>query len=373
MKCAVVAGARPNFMKVAPILRALDEQGHLTSLVHTGQHYDPQMSSSFFRQLSIREPDYSLEVGSGSHARQTALVMLRFEPVILGFRPDWIIVVGDVNSTLACSLVAAKLRTETGSRIAHVEAGLRSCDWDMPEEINRVLTDRLADILFTSSPEGATNLQTEGISRERVFFVGNVMVDTLLHELARARAAKMARKLGLGANGYLLATVHRPSNVDEPARLQQILSALGKIASRVPVVFPVHPRTRARMCAFGLEPLLEPLVAVDPLGYHEMISLMDDASVVLTDSGGIQEETTVLGIPCVTVRENTERPITVERGTNRLVPWPPTTSAIISAVEAAEEAGRRTVNIGLEGWDGKAAQRIVEILATEHAGHQTNH
>ena len=341
-RIVVVAGARPNFMKVAPLLPALRAAGQEPLLVHTGQHYDATMSDAFFHDLQLPRPDYFLGIGSGSHAQQTARVMEAFEPVLCETRPAWVVVVGDVNSTLACALVAAKMKEETGCRIAHVEAGLRSHDWRMPEEVNRVLTDRLSDLLLTPSRDARENLLREGIAEERIRFVGNVMIDTLLMQLPQARELRVSARLGLPDTGYALVTLHRPSNVDAPETLRTILAALGRVAAELPVAFPIHPRTRKRVAAFGLAHLLAPLRVIEPLGYREMLSLTDRAAVVITDSGGLQEETTVLGVPCVTVREQTERPITVEQGTNRLVPWPPTVAGVLAAVREALASSRTT-------------------------------
>ena len=366
LKALVVAGARPNFMKVAPILRALQARGHHGVLVHTGQHYDAAMSDAFFADLELPAPDFHLGVGSGSHAVQTAHVMEAFEPVLLGTRPDWVVVVGDVNSTLACALVAVKLKEQLGCRVAHVEAGLRSGDWRMPEEVNRVLTDRIADLLLTPSHDAHPNLAAEGIPADRVVFVGNVMIDTLLSLRDRARALDHSARLGLGAGPYAVATLHRPSNVDDPAALSAVLSALDRIAGSLPVVFPIHPRTRKNAEALGLSAALGRLRVVEPLGYIEMLSLTSGAAVVLTDSGGLQEETTVLGVPCVTLREQTERPVTITDGTNRMAPWPLTAEGVFQAFQEALGApitGRRP-----EGWDGRAAERVV--LALEGASGQ---
>jgi UDP-N-acetylglucosamine 2-epimerase (non-hydrolysing) len=310
MRVLVVAGARPNFMKVAPILRALKADGHEALLLHTGQHYDARMSDAFFQDLEIPEPDFHLGVGGGSHAVQTARIMEAFEPVLLESRPDWLVVVGDVNSTLACALVASKLKEQTGVRIAHVEAGLRAHDWRMPEEVNRVLTDRLSDLLLTPSRDALPNLTAEGLPEERVVFVGNVMIDTLLHQLPRARALGFPESMGLERGRLAVATLHRPSNVDDPEAMAAVFGALGRVAEGMPVVFPVHPRTRKNAEAFGLGGLLARMRVLEPLGYREMLSLTDAAAVVLTDSGGLQEETTALGVPCVTLREQTERPVT---------------------------------------------------------------
>lgn len=359
----VVAAARPNFMKVAPILRELDARGAPRLFVHTGQHYDVQMSAALLADLQAPSPDILLEVGSASHAVQTARVMERFEPVLLDVRPSWVVVVGDVNSTLACALVAAKLRHEIGCRIAHVEAGLRSGDWHMPEEVNRVLTDRLSDLLLLPSVDVADNLAREGLTDTASVFVGNVMIDSLLATHARACALDVPARLGVGGASYVLATLHRPSNVDEPQRLELLLRALAEVAREHRVVFPMHPRTRARVAEHDLGRLLEGMIVTPPLGYAEAVGLADGASAVVTDSGGLQEETTVLGVPCVTVRAQTERPITVEQGTNRMVSWPPTVEGVAATVRAAVAAGRRPVGAcAPEGWDGRAAPRVVDAL-----------
>lgn len=370
MKTLVVAGARPNFMKVAPILRVLRARGHPHVLVHTGQHYDEAMSDAFFRDLDIPRPDHHLAVGSESHAVQTARVMERFEPVLLAERPDWVIVTGDVNSTLACALVTAKLRHELGCRLGHVEAGLRSHDWRMPEEVNRVLTDRLSDLLLLPSRDAFDNLDAEGLPRERARLVGNVMIDTLLSRLPAARERPILARLGLRRKGYVAATIHRPSNVDRREALEVVLRALNEVAREMPVVVPLHPRTAASVRRHRLERLLSPLAVTEPLGYLDMVALMDGAACVLTDSGGIQEETTALGVPCITLREQTERPITVHEGTNRLAPWPLTPEGVTRAFrEAMEEpdgpggrngSGREPRRP--EGWDGRAAERIVDAL-----------
>lgn len=367
MKVLVVAGARPNFMKVAPVLSALARREHQRVFVHTGQHYDASMSDAFFRDLGLPIPDRHLGVGSGSHAKQTAKVMEAFEPVLEETRPDWMVVVGDVNSTLACALVASKLLDRVGCRIAHVEAGLRSNDWAMPEEVNRVLTDRLSHLLLTPSHDAEPNLLREGIDASRIVFVGNVMIDSLLRMLPHARALNSPAALGVSDGKYAVATLHRPSNVDVAEQLEVILSAFGQVARDIPILLPMHPRTRDRVRAFGLEALLTPLRVLDPLGYTEMLGLQSQAAVVLTDSGGIQEESTVLGIPCVTLRESTERPVTVTEGTNRLAPWPLTRDGIVSSANAALRSGR--VDVGArapEGWDGQAGERVVAAL--ERAG-----
>jgi UDP-N-acetylglucosamine 2-epimerase (non-hydrolysing) len=350
-------------MKVAPVLRALSARSHATVFVHTGQHYDEAMSDAFARDLELPTPDFHLGVGSGSHATQTARVMQAFEPIILETRPDWLVVVGDVNSTLACALVAAKLRPEIGCRIAHVEAGLRSGDWRMPEEVNRVLTDRLSDLLLTPSPDALDNLRREGLDPASVTFVGNVMIDSLLRLLPAARAASVPERFGLAGGPYALATLHRPSNVDDATSLRLIIEALVGVTREMPVALPLHPRTRARLRTFGLESMAAALRVLDPLPYVEMLGLLDGAEAVLTDSGGVQEESTVLGVPCVTLREQTERPITVSEGTNRLAPWPLSTSGIAAAFAEARAAGRRAVGERApKGWDGCAAQRIVTAL-----------
>jgi len=346
------------------VLQALERAGHERVFVHTGQHYDASMSDAFFDDLGLPVPDRHLGVGSGSHASQTARVMEAFEPVVEETRPDWVVVVGDVNSTLACALVASKLRRSHGCRIAHVEAGLRSNDWDMPEEVNRVVTDRLSHLLLTPSRDAEPNLVREGIDPSRIVFVGNVMIDSLLRILPRARALDMPGRLGVTEGKYVLSTLHRPSNVDDRQQLAVILTALGELSRELPILLPLHPRTRDRVHGFGLESMLEPLRTMDPLGYTEMLGLQSHATVVLTDSGGIQEETTVLGIPCVTLRESTERPVTVTEGTNRLAPWPLTTDGILATARSAALQG--TVPVGErapEGWDGRAGERIVAALS----------
>jgi UDP-N-acetylglucosamine 2-epimerase (non-hydrolysing) len=360
MKILHVVGARPNFMKVAPILAQLRKApGVEQVLVHTGQHYDAKMSDVFFQDLGMPAPDVHLGVGSGSHAQQTAKVMVEIEPVLVRHRPDVVVVAGDVNSTLAVALVASKL----GIRIAHVEAGLRSRDWSMPEEVNRILTDRLSDLLFTPSPDGDENLAREGIDPSRVHLVGNVMIDSLRAALPRSRESRIHARLGLAKGGYALATLHRPSNVDEPDALAKVLGALAEVAGRLPVVFPIHPRTRARLA--GDSRLSERaegrsgLQLVDPLGYLDFLALIADARLVLTDSGGIQEETTALGVPCLTLRENTERPVTVEVGTNTLVGTDP--AQIVPQAIAVLEGRGKTGRVP-DLWDGRAAERIARIL-----------
>ncbi len=355
MKILHVVGARPNFMKVAPILAQLRRrEGVRQILVHTGQHYDAKMSDVFFQDLGMPDPDVHLGVGSGSHAQQTAKVMVEIEPVLLREKPDVVVVAGDVNSTIAVALVAAKI----GVPIAHVEAGLRSRDWTMPEEVNRVLTDRLSHLLFTPSPDGDENLRAEGIDMSRVHFVGNVMIDSLAAALPRARESRIHERLELTRRHYALATLHRPANVDDPAALSRLLSALAEVAAQLPLVFPIHPRTRARLPA-GFE--ARGLKLVEPLGYLDFLALVADARLVMTDSGGIQEETTALGVPCLTLRGNTERPVTVEVGTNQLVGTDPA-----KAVAAARQvlAGHGKQGRIPELWDGRAAVRIAEILVS---------
>jgi len=348
-------------MKVAPILAELRKrEGVHQILVHTGQHYDAKMSDVFFRDLGMPDPDVHLGVGSGSHAQQTAKVMVEVEPVLLREKPDVVVVAGDVNSTIAVALVAAKL----GIAIAHVEAGLRSRDWSMPEEVNRVLTDRLSALLFTPSRDGDENLRAEGIEMSRVHFVGNVMIDSLAAALPRARESRIHQRLEIQPKGYALATLHRPSNVDDPEALARLLSALQEVSARVPVVFPIHPRTRSRLPA-GFE--ARGLKLVEPLGYLDFLALVAEARLVMTDSGGIQEETTALGVPCLTLRENTERPVTVEVGTNQLVGTDPrkAVAAVREVLEGRGKQGRIP-----ELWDGRAAARIADTLISFPGGNR---
>jgi UDP-N-acetylglucosamine 2-epimerase (non-hydrolysing) len=355
-----VVGARPNFMKIAPLMHAF-RSGRWpieATLLHTGQHYDAAMKASFFDQLGIPEPDVDLEVGSATHAQQTAEIMRRFEPELDVRRPHAVLVVGDVNSTIACALVAAK----KGVRVIHVEAGLRSYDRSMPEEINRVLTDQLSDLLFTTEREALSNLRREGIDTARVHFVGNVMIDTLRANLPRAVPPQtLLAPLEGAEDGYGVVTLHRPANVDAPAVLERLLRTLGELAERLPLVFPVHPRTLGRIEAGGLAGLLEGarILTLPPLGYLEMLGLMAGARLVLSDSGGIQEETTALGVPCLTLRENTERPITVEQGTNTVVGSDPT--AIRACVHDILTGGGKRGRVP-ELWDGHAAERIADTL-----------
>jgi UDP-N-acetylglucosamine 2-epimerase (non-hydrolysing) len=354
-----VVGARPNFMKIAPLIRqmAAIPQDFSQVLVHTGQHYDDSMSSIFFEELDLPRPDINLEVGSASHAVQTAQIMMKFEPVVEQYTPDWVCVPGDVNSTLACALVCSKL----GIRVAHIEAGLRSFDRGMPEEINRILTDCLADLLFTPSRDGNENLLKEGIPAERISFVGNIMIDTLVRLMPKAelRWPGLRERLGIGQH-YALATLHRPSNVDEISSLTEILESLKSISADLRVIFPVHPRTRARIKQSGWKIESSALQLIEPLGYLDFLALQIHASLVLTDSGGVQEETTYLGIPCLTLRPNTERPITITEGTNRLVRSE--RNAIVSAVKKALHATSQSDVRRPELWDGKAAERIADVL-----------
>lgn len=358
MKLLHIVGARPNFMKVAPVIRAARSRNLEQTLVHTGQHYDAAMSDAFFRDLDLPEPDVNLGVGSGSHAAQTGRIMIEFEPVLDRFTPDWLLVYGDVNSTIACALVAAK----KGIHVAHVEAGLRSRDRSMPEELNRILTDQLADLCLTPSQDGDENLRREGIEASRIRFVGNVMVDTLLHLQDKARLTRSPERYGVSGAPYAFVTLHRPSNVDSAGTLHELLLALSDLAQRMPVIFPIHPRTRGRIEEFGLADVAGQVRLVDPLGYLETVSLVEQASLVVTDSGGLQEETTVLGIPCITARPNTERPVTVTQGTNRLVSS--TRSAIGAAVASVlNGGGRDTREVRRpELWDGRAGERVVEAI-----------
>ena len=371
MKAFLVAGARPNFIKIAPLLRALDHHDHVRSLLlHTGQHYDYEMSMSFFRQLKIREPDIFLGVGSGSHARQTAEIMNRLEAIIVEEEPDVVVLVGDVNSTLAGALAAVKIHYADGRRplIAHVEAGLRSFDRTMPEEINRLLTDAVSDYLFTTCEDANINLAREGHAKEKIHFTGNVMIDTLLEHID---GACVPAHLGVTEGKYALLTLHRPSNVDDPESLGRLMRVMGELADRIPVIFPAHPRTQKHLSSLGIEghlvnldslsPVREGCVNVlSPLPYLEFIALMKGAGVVLTDSGGIQEETTVLGIPCLTLRENTERPVTIRSGTNVLVGSDPDRIIAESRRALAGEMKRHRVP---ELWDGHAGERIAAVLA----------
>ncbi len=401
MKVLSIVGARPNFMKVAPIIRAArDYNGRQTGtriehvLVHTGQHYDEAMSDRFFVDLGLPAPDVHLGVGSGSHAQQTADVMKKFEGVVLQEKPDVVVVVGDVNSTVACALVTAKLSFDSaGSRplIAHVEAGLRSFDRTMPEEVNRIVTDHLSDLLFVTEESGLQNLLNEGISRDWIHFVGNTMIDSLLAFSDKAETSTVLQRLGLrnpernddasnAISRYALLTLHRPSNVDSPEAFLNVLDGLEELAADCPIFFPVHPRTRQRIKEFNLgrrvgtnaEPVhaagpnspdnRRGIILTDPLGYLDFLCLMKHASIVVTDSGGIQEETTCLGIPCVTVRENTERPVTVDKGTNVVAGTK--NEGIKRAI--GQQISRKRTNGRPTNWDGKAAARIIEVLIRTH-------
>ena len=353
MHVVCVAGARPNFMKVKPVIEALESQGADVTFVHTGQHYDPEMSDIFLEELNLRAPDRHLGVGSGSQAGQVAAIMAAFEPVVLDVNPDVVVVVGDVNSTLAAALVAAKVPVP----LAHVEAGLRSGDWTMPEEVNRVVTDRISNYLFATSEDAAENLRGEGIADDSIFVVGNTMIDSLLANLERARERRVYESFDLEPKNYGVVTLHRPNNVDEEAMFHKLLGALAEIARDLPLIFPMHPRTRER---FGSRTIDE-LTITTPLGYLDFIGLEADSRLVLTDSGGIQEETTVLGVPCLTLRDNTERPITVTEGTNRVVGRDP--DAIVAA---AQEALTRDITPRQPAlWDGKTGMRIAEILTAK--------
>jgi UDP-N-acetylglucosamine 2-epimerase (non-hydrolysing) len=358
VKIINIVGARPNLMKIAPLMEAYRRHAEIEPLlVHTGQHYDANMSELFFNQLGIPKPDLNLEVGSASHAVQTAEIMKAFEPVVLEREPDAVLVVGDVNSTIACGLVAVKL----GIRLIHVEAGLRSFDRGMPEEINRVLTDSISDLLLCSEPSGVENLRREGIDDAKIHLVGNVMIDTVLRHLERARESTILEDFSLPEGGYAVLTLHRPSNVDDPRVLGGLLDALEVVQSEQPILFPAHPRTRAKLADFGLADRVASMPGlrlVEPLGYLDFLRLMACARVVLTDSGGIQEETTILRVPCLTLRENTERPITVELGTNRVVGQDP--ERIVAAYR--EASTREPAAQAPPLWDGRASERIIERL-----------
>jgi UDP-N-acetylglucosamine 2-epimerase (non-hydrolysing) len=348
IRVVCVAGARPNYMKVKPVMDALAEGGAEVILVHTGQHYDPSMSDVFFTDLRIRQPDYCLGAGSGSHATQAGRVMTAFEPLIAQVQPDVVVVVGDVNSTMACALVTAK----SGGLLAHVEAGLRSRDWSMPEEVNRVVTDRVSDFLFAPSADAVANLEAEGYRDDQIHLAGNVMADTLLANLDRALGGDTLARLGLEAGGYGLATLHRPANVDDPAALAALLTALDDVAALCPLVLPAHPRTAERLRGASR------VRVIPAAGYLDFIALQAAARLVLTDSGGVQEETTVLGVPCLTLRTNTERPVTLTEGTNQLVGRDP--ARIVAAarqVLASPPAPRRPAL-----WDGRAGQRIAAAI-----------
>jgi len=353
----LVAAARPNFMKVAPLYHALSKEPWCrVTLVHTGQHYDENMSSSFFDDLGLPAPDHHLGVGSGTHAEQTAGVMLAYEHVCVSDRPDWVVVVGDVNSTVACSLVAAKM----GIKIAHLEAGLRSFDNTMPEEINRIVTDSLADLLWTPSPDGDENLHNVGVPASKIELVGNIMIDSYCLLQDRIKAAAVPAAIGVRPQEFAIVTLHRPANVDHADKLRAITAALIATARKIPLVFSVHPRTRAKLDEFGLYDELEQNEAVrlvSPMSYIEFMSLVEQAKLVITDSGGIQEETTYLGIPCLTLRPNTERPVTVTQGTNQLLSEDALTGAVDGILAGRMPAGRRPAF-----WDGGTAARVVDSL-----------
>jgi len=354
----LIAAARPNFMKVAPLYKALAAENSWcrVRLVHTGQHYDANMSDAFLKDLGLPEPDAHLGIGGGTHAQQTGGVMIAYEAECLRARPDWVVVVGDVNSTVACTLAAKKL----GIRVAHLEAGLRSGDRSMPEELNRIATDALADLLWTPSSDADENLEREGASRDRIEMVGNIMIDSLEMMKAKVQSRQHARTLGLAGKGFGVVTLHRPSNVDDAAQLKKMVEVVLAAAKRLPVVFPVHPRTRQRLEASGLlKPLQQApgVLITEPLGYTDFMSLVFDCRYVLTDSGGIQEETTYLGIPCLTLRENTERPITVKQGTNRLV-RPETVQENLERVLDGKWPGRFAPPL----WDGRTAARVAKSL-----------
>ena len=364
LKILNIAGARPNFMKVAPIYAEMKRRPleFAPMIVHTGQHYDVAMSDKFFDDLGMPKPDVHLGVGSGSHAVQTAKIMTEFEPVVLREKPNWLLVVGDVNSTIACALVCAKL----GVKVAHVEAGLRSRDRTMPEEINRILTDSISDLLFTTSRDADENLAKEGIPHERIRFVGNVMIDSLMDHLKIAENSKVRQDLDLDGKDYAVLTLHRPSNVDDRSVFLGILDALLAVAKRLPIIFPLHPRTRVKIEEFGFAERIanSNIRLVDPLGYLDFMRLYSGAKLVLTDSGGLQEETTVLGIPCLTLRHNTERPITIEMGTNILVGTD--SEKIKQTAFDVLDNGSSAANAKIPPlWDGKTARRICDELLKE--------
>lgn len=357
MRFVLVAGARPNFVKVKPVLDALEGRDASVILVHTGQHYDQSMSKVLFDDLGLRRPDHHLGVGSGSHADQTARVMTAFEPLLARIEPEAVVVFGDVNSTLASAITTAKC----GLLVAHVEAGLRSRDWSMPEEVNRVVTDRVSDYLFAPSPDASENLRSEGCRHDQIHLVGNVMIDSLFANLERARARPILDELRLAPKRYGLVTLHRPGNVDDPSTLTDLFQALGVVAEDCPLVFPIHPRTRMRL---ERSQVPDGLRLVEPMGYLDFLALEDSAKLVITDSGGVQEETTVLGVPCLTVRDSTERPITISEGTNRLVGRD--RHRIVAAARDAL-AGRVPARRP-QLWDGRAAPRIAEVLVRGPGG-----
>ena len=364
LKLVIVAGARPNFMKIAPLIKRIEAMKACGAsrieyvLVHTGQHYDSLMSGIFFRELGIPEPDVNLDAGSGSQAVQTANIMMRFEPLCAEIKPDWVVVVGDVNSTMACALVCAKL----GVKVAHIEAGLRSFDRTMPEEINRVVTDSIADLLLMPSSDADENLRNEGIPESRRCLVGNIMIDALVENLSRARASNILRTSRVQPKEFAYVTLHRPSNVDQPENLAALMEALGELSQVLPTIFPMHPRTRKMCEQFGIA--CEPsnrLLLRDPVGYHDSMCLTENARLVVTDSGGLQEESTYFRTPCLTLRPNTERPITIAVGSNRL-------SSIESLRADMEDVLSRDLYQGRIPplWDGRASERIIEAIQTYH-------
>lgn len=358
MKLLHVVGARPNFMKIAPVWQAVNENSRFSQiLVHTGQHYDVNMSDVFFTDLGLPAPNHYLGIGSGTHAQQTAAVMIAFEKVVLDSKPDMVLVYGDVNSTVAASLVCTKLLIP----IAHVEAGLRSWDREMPEEINRILTDQMADLLFTPSPDGDENLLREGVQAEKIHQVGNIMIDSLVRLLPVSEKSKILSHLNLKKKEYAALTLHRPSNVDDDAILTRLLFSLAKLSQEIPIIFPVHPRTRNRISGLNLKLPENHLRLVDPMGYLDFLRLMSQARIVLTDSGGIQEETSYLNIPCLTLRENTERPITIKMGTNQLVG---TDTDLLTSrfLNILKQANDERIECKIPLWDGKTAVRIVDVL-----------
>jgi len=355
-KITCVVGARPNFMKIAPIYRSLKKRGLTVRLVHTGQHYDAKMSQIFFDELDLPRPDAFLGVGSASHAIQTAKIMTLFDADCDEFQPQLVLVAGDVNSTVACAMVAAK----RGIAVGHVEAGLRSRDWAMPEEINRVLTDACSDLLLTPSPDADINLEAEGFAKWRIYRIGNLMIDTLRHNLDRAKKLPILNNLKLKKNNYAVITLHRPSNVDEKSQLMALLEELGKCSELLPCVFPMHPRTKSCIQKYNIS-VPAGIHILPPLGYLEFLCLMAHAKVVLTDSGGIQEETTALGVPCLTLRDNTERPITIEKGTNTLLGSDP--MKIFPALKDILTTGGKIGKVP-KLWDGQAAERITDIVCS---------
>lgn len=366
LRLLLIAGARPNFMKIAPIVRelSLHNDSFDWAIVHTGQHYDREMSDVFFEELGIPKPDYYLEVGSGTHAEQTAKIMVKFETVCREYHPDIVVVVGDVNSTLACAIVSKKL----GVRVAHVEAGLRSGDMSMPEEINRIVTDAISDLFFVTEPSGLDNLKHEGHRSESIYFVGHVMIDNLMYQLKKLLESSLrsdtSSEIKQKLNGkYGVVTLHRPSNVDDPVVLSRIVKALSLVAEHIPLVFPVHPRTAINLEKLG-RPLSPAILMTKPLPYMEFLNLWKDATLILTDSGGLQEESTALGIPCLTLRDNTERPITLSEGSNRLV-GNDGNAIVSSALEIVDRSEYRPHTRRPPLWDGEAARRIVTILRAQ--------